>query len=151
VPIDVADVHLRCKVTMRLGTRFGVTVRDLGHAKYRTEGVSKETKGIGIVGDVRYGQWACGGVEHSWASRIEPNEVLMQSPTLGRTYQLDVIVRDIYFEAYIDGVWAFTRVIDKASPTGGIGFFVEDGSATFEAIQAWALEPMRHPFAREQA
>jgi beta-fructofuranosidase len=146
VPVDLDDVHLRCTVTAESGTRFGVTLRDPGHAKYRKEGVSKEIKGVALQGDLRYGQWHFGTPEHSWASRIDPNEVIMDAPAIGKTYQLDLIVRDIYFEAYIDGVWKFTRVIKDKARRGRIGFFVEDGAARFENIRAWALEPMTHGF-----
>jgi hypothetical protein len=146
IPVDLEDVHLRCNVTVESGTRFGVSLRDLGHAISRKKGESKESKGVALQGDVRYGQWHFGSPEHSWCSRIDPVETLYECPQVGKTYRIDVIVRDIYFEAYVDGVWKFTRIINDRTRRGGIGFYVEDGVARFENIQAWTLEPMSHPF-----
>jgi hypothetical protein len=146
IPVELEDVHLRCEVTLESGTRFGVSLRDLGHAATRKEGESKESKGVALQGDVRYGQWHFGSPEYCWCGRIDPVETLYESPQVGKTYRIDVIVRDIYFEAYVDGVWKFTRIIHDRTRRGGVGFFVEDGVARFENIHAWTLEPMSHPF-----
>lgn len=146
IPVDLQDVHLRCDVTIDSPARFGIALRDPGLPKYRREGVSHAIKGVAIQGDLRYKQWQIGAPEYFWTPRIDPDETLMQAPTPGRTYRMDLIVRDIYFEVYIDGLWTFTRLIHDRARTGGIGLFVEGGSARFENIHAWALEPMMHPY-----
>ena len=58
---------------------------------------------------------------------------------------IDVVARDAYCEVYVDGFWKFTRGIHEGAPGGNVGFFVENGSARFEGIEAWRLEPMAHP------
>ncbi|NLX21023.1 MAG: hypothetical protein GXY55_05030 [Phycisphaerae bacterium] len=145
VPARLQDVHLRCSVTVESGSRFAITLRDGGHANKRKEDDPK-TPGVAIQGDLQYGQWHFGTVEHSWASRIDLNEVIFEAPERGKTYRLDLFVRDIYFEAYVDGIWKFTRNIHDKAPRGGIGFYIEDGTAAFENIQVWTLEPINHPY-----
>jgi hypothetical protein len=146
VPGELQDIHLRCSVTVKSGLRFAITLRDMGHANKRKEGDPKDKKGVAIQGDLQYGQWHFGTVEHSWASRIDLNEVVYEAPQAGKTYQLDLFVRDIYFEAYVDGVWKFTWNIHDKARRGGVGFYIEDGAATFENIRVWNLEPINHPF-----
>jgi len=146
VPVDLEDVHLRCRVTVESGTRFGITLRDLGQPSKRKEGVSKEIHGVAIQGDLRQGQWQFGAPAHAWASRIDMTEMIMEAPQIGKTYRMDLIVRDVYFEVYIDEIWKFTRIVNDRARSGGIGFYVDGGTARFEKIQAWNLEPMSHPY-----
>jgi hypothetical protein len=149
IPVNLEDIHLRCNVTVESGSRFGITLRDLGHAKIRKDDATRETKGVALQGDLRYGQWHLGTPEHCWCSRIDPNEVIFEAPQKGKTYEIDLFVRDVFCEAYIDGIWKFTRIIHDRTRQGGIGFFVEDGSARFENIKVWTLEPMIQTFPEE--
>lgn len=137
VPVQVEDVHLRCEVTLEFGTRFGVCLRDPGQGS--------STHGIALQGDAYYGEWQLGIPMHCWCSRIDPVESVREAPHMGQTYRLDIIARDIYCEVYVDGIWKFTRAIPEHARRGRIGFFVESGSARFENIRAWPLEPMSHP------
>jgi len=149
LPVSLEDAHLRCKVTVESATRFGITMRELGHAKNRKEGDPKEAQGVALQGDLKYGEWQFGTPQHCWTSRIDPNETILEAPEAGRTYTIDLLVRDIYFEAYVDGIWRFTRIINDRTRRGGIGFFVENGTVRFEDIRVWNLEPINNPFPDE--
>lgn len=137
VPMELEDVHLRCHVTLESGSRFGVCLRDPGQGT--------EVYGVALQGDVYYGEWQFGIPVHCWCSRIDPEDSIAEAPLLGRTYRIDMIVRDIYCEVYVDGIWKFTRCIPERARRGNVSFFVESGSARFERIQAWDLESMTHP------
>jgi hypothetical protein len=91
-------------------------------------------------------EWHFGAPIHHWFSRIDPIETIHESPQAGHAYQLDLLVRDIYFEAYVDGIWRFSRVVPHHARQGTIGFFVDAGTALFENIHAWKLEAMPHAF-----
>jgi beta-fructofuranosidase len=138
IPGEFENIHLRCRVTAESAKRFGISVRDLGQGTDRP--------GVALQGDLEFGEWHFGSPNHGWCSWIAPIEKIVEPVSTGRTYQIDIIVRDIYFEAYVDGVWKFTRVIDAHARHGGIGFYVESGKACFSDIQLWELEPMVHPF-----
>jgi len=131
---EYEDVHLRCKVTPESVTRFGITLRDGG------QGTQKA--GVAIEGDIEFGEWHFGTPQHGWCSYIHSAEKIVEPVANGTPYQLDILVRDIYLEAYIDGVWKFTRVIDGNARRGGIGFYVEGGTACFTDVEMWELEPM---------
>lgn len=137
VPGDLQDIHVRCQATTESGTRFGVSLRDAGRREPGSQGVA-------LQGDVRYGEWQFATPRHSWCSYVKPIETIREAPEIGRTYRIDLIVRDIYFEAYVDGIWKFSRVINDHARRGRIGLYVEGGTARFEQIQAWELEPMVH-------
>jgi hypothetical protein len=136
-----ADLHLRCRVTTDRAARVGVTLRDSSEERARHRGVA-------VQADLAHGEWQFGAPVHRWFSRIDPLETVRETPRAGQTWQLDLLVRDIYFEAYINGRWRFTRVIPDHAREGTIGFFVETGTARFEDIAAWELTPMDHRFSR---
>jgi len=133
-----ADLHLRCNIVNESACRVGITLRD-------PVPPFSPPWGIAIQADFEGGAWQFGQSRHAHCCYIMPSESVVSPLEYGKSYQLDLIVRDIYFEAYVDGVWKFSRTIDKDAKEGGIGFFVEDGSAVFENIRAWKLEPMSHP------
>jgi len=134
-----SDVHLRCRVKTDSAARWGVTLHD------NSEPLGKN-KAVALQADFLHGQWQFGEPVHHWISRIDPVEVIHEAPCLGQTYQLDLLIRDIYFEVYVDGIWRFTRVIADRAKQGSIGFFVDIGSVLFDEIQCWELEPMLHPY-----
>ena len=133
-----ADLHLRCNIVNESASRVGITLRD-------PVSPFSPPWGVAIQADFEDGAWQFGQSRHVHCCYIVPSESIVSPLEHGKSYQLDLIVRDIYFEAYVDGIWKFGRIIDKDAKEGGIGFFVEDGSAVFENIQAWKLEPMSHP------
>jgi len=134
-----ADIHLRCKVTTESASRWGITVRD-------TDRRLEEITGAAVVGDLKHGQWIFGKPVHSWTSFVRPIEHICQAPRKNRSYQVDLFVRDIYFEVYIDGLWLLTRVIADYRREGKLGFMVDTGQVKFENIHIWELEPFEHPF-----
>jgi len=134
-----ADMHLRCQVTAESAVRWGITVRD-------TERRREEITGAAVVGDLKHGQWIFGRPVHDWASYVRPVERVHQAPRRNQGYRVDLFVRDIYLEVYIDGLWLFTRVIADYRREGKLGFMVDTGSVSFENIQIWELEPFEHPF-----
>lgn len=138
IPGSYEDFHLRCRVTLDSGTNVGISVRDPGR------GISPV--GVALQADVKHGEWQFGGPCHAWCSYIQPVEIITEAPQIGKTYQIDIFLRDIFFEAYVDGEWKFTRCIQYNARRGGIGFYVENGSARFEDIQIWSLEPMTNPY-----
>lgn len=144
LPGEYENVHIRCDVTAHSCARFGVILRDPGKMN---DVWGKDLTGFGVAlqGDLKHNEWHFGKAAHCWASSIPAIETIHENLELGRTYRLDIIVRDIYFEAYVDGVWKFTRIINEHSSTGKIGFYVEDGAVSFDGICAWALEPMSNP------
>jgi hypothetical protein len=93
-----------------------------------------------------HGEWQFGQVRKSWVDHVCPVEIFRQPPERGRAYQLDLLVRDVYFEAYVDGVWRFTRIIADQPRAGAIGLLAEGGATEFEQLQAWELPAMSHPF-----
>jgi hypothetical protein len=133
------DYHLRCHVTAVSATKWGITLRD-------SAGEGAE-QGIAFQADLEHGEWQFGTPVHRWCSRIDPVEVIRTPPQRGQRYQVDLLLRDIYFEAYVDGIWLFTRVIPHCAREGRLGFFVHEGEARFEAIEAWQLEPMTNTYA----
>ena len=135
--IELTDFHLRCTVTDISCERFGITVRDTG-GNCSTGAES----GAALLADVRGGKWQFGYPWHANCSYIMPTESIAVEIAADSPHIIDVIVRDIFFEAYVDGIWRFSRVIADRSRSGGIGFFVENGSAVFEEICIHKLEPM---------
>lgn len=143
IPGELEDIHLRCRVTLQSGTRFGVCVREPSSLPLTGK---KTPPGAALQGDLVFGEWQFGAPQHVWCGRIQPIETMRESPERNRSYVVDIIVRDIYFEAYVDDVWKFTRIIHEHNRCGCIGFFVENGSVVVQDIKAWKLEPMPHPF-----
>jgi hypothetical protein len=101
---------------------------------------------VALQADVRYGQWQFGHPLHAWTSKIVPVEIIHRTPKVKRTYQIDLLVRDIYFKVYVDGEWMFSRVMPEPAKGGDISLLVEDGSARFENLQTRTLELIAHPF-----
>ena len=60
-------------------------------------------------------------------SCVNPIEHVLQSP--GRSCRVDILVRDIYCEIYIDGVWMFTYSAPNDLRVGRMGFLVDGGAA----------------------
>jgi beta-fructofuranosidase len=143
--LEHQDIHLRCKVTAD-ATRFAVVLRDPGQFTDRENNIRTTHAGLALQGDIKHGEWNFGKPCHSWCSHISPIETIYEAPLPNRTYQLDLIARDIYFEVYIDGIWKFTRIVSDKSPKGRVGFYVEAGSVRFDEIHAWQLEPMSQPY-----
>ncbi|MFH1903764.1 MAG: hypothetical protein ABIK20_06940 [Candidatus Omnitrophota bacterium] len=143
IPGELEDIHLHCCLTLQSGTRFGICVREPSAPPPTGK---KTLPGAALQGDLVFGEWQFGTPHHSWCGRINPVEVIRESPERNRGYIIDIIVRDIYFEAYVDGVWKFTRIIHEHNRCGCIGFFVENGSVVIQDIKVWKLESMPHPF-----
>jgi hypothetical protein len=133
-----SDFHLRCQITTDSAARWGVTLCD------NSEPLGKN-KEMALQADFLHGEWHFGEPVHNWISRIDPVEIIHEAPCLGRAYQIDLLIRDVYFEAYVDSIWRFTRGITDRAKQGRIGFFVDSGSVLFNDIQCWELEPMLHP------
>lgn len=134
-----SDIHLRCRVVNESARRFGITMRDLA-------GGQTLSRGVAIQADVSKNMWQFGMPYRRDCCDILPIETISQPIEEQISCQLDIIVRDVYFEAYVNGVWQFSRIIHEHSRKGSIGFFLDNGSARFEQIEAWALEPIIHPF-----
>jgi len=133
------DIHLRCQVTAESASRWGITVRD-------TDQRRAEITGAAVVGDLKHGQWIFGRPMHNWASFVRPVERIHRAPRKGQGYQIDVFVRDIYLEVYVDGLWLLTRVIADYRREGALGFMAEAGHVKFERIRIWELESFAHPY-----
>ena len=134
-----ADIHLRCSVTAESASRWGITVRD-------TDQGMQDITGAALVGDLKHGQWIFGKPVHNWTSFVRPIERIHEAPQKNQAYRVDLFVRDIYLEVYIDGIWLFTRIIADYRREGKVGFMIDTGQVKFESIHVWELEPFEHPF-----
>jgi sucrose-6-phosphate hydrolase SacC (GH32 family) len=132
--IKPRDFHLRCTLTSEDALRVGLSFRD--------QGQHSQKRGLAFQADFKNGLWQFGEMFYNWCPRIEPVETIYDRPMRAKKYQLDILLRDIYFEAYVDGVWKFTRIVAENEWQGGIGFFVDGGTSVFENIELWELEPM---------
>ena len=131
------DLHLRCNVSVDSAARWAITVRD-------SPEYYQKIKGLALQADFKHGHWLLGEVTHFMTSCVNPIEHVLQSP--GRSCRVDILVRDIYCEIYIDGVWMFTYSAPNHRRGGRIGFLVDGGAAAFENIEIWSLESMEYPY-----
>ncbi len=131
------DLHIRCNVSVEAAARWAITFRD-GPEYYQ------KIKGLALQADFKHGHWLLGETAHYMTSCVNPIERIYQTP--GQSCRVDILVRDIYCEIYIDGFWKFTFSAPNHRRDGQIGFLIDSGTVTFESIEIWQLEAMEYPY-----
>jgi len=136
----LTDMHLRLKVRFEGCSRFAVSVRDCG--------IGAKDTAPAIQADVANGLWQFGRMSYNWFGMMLPVENVRIETELRCVYQIDIIVRDVYFEAYLNGEWIFTRNIESFSRQGQVGITVEGGKVIVQELEVFRLKPMLYGFYR---
>ncbi len=153
---EQADFQLNCKVKMEEGRRCGLALRcaekhgilmSLDYELQTIEvGTGRYHPALGWGADIS--RFALHDDERDQNYIADDCKFALEK---GRAYHLRILMRDRYFEAYLDDRWIFTLVFNEASPLGGIEFFLEHGKADLSDLYIEKMEPLVNSFCNEES
>ena len=137
-----ADFHIECNIAPQTAVVAGLLLRYDPATR----------KGVLVVLDFRRGAVEVCGTKLGWRwiGRSVWDRVTL-SLNLERPNRLRVLCRAEFIEVYVDDVWMFTtalqdrpsaEALDEIPKAGRVGYFVEDGAATFSDVRLACFEPL---------
>jgi beta-fructofuranosidase len=137
-----SDFHLSCKITARASGAAGVVFRYNPETRQGVVVVLDFGRGLAEINNTRTG-WR-------WIGRTLWDRSTC-SLSAGQPAHLRILCRAEFAEVYVDDRWLFSTALQE-TPTvealaeipreGALGFFVEDGEATFSEARLAALAPL---------
>ena len=132
----LSDFHLRFQVRWADCQRFSVSLR--------CPGPEGDKACSAWQADIENGVWQLGSMIYNWFGFFGPDERVKSDIQMNTPYRIDIIVRDVFVEIYVDERWMFTRNIEMYPRAGVIAFNVERGTAEVTGLEIHELEPMLH-------
>lgn len=147
----IKNIHLQCSFKMLTGAAGGFVVRTKGD--FDPEEFISPTEGVAIIFDYErqmvrieklkfislQGWGPSTGEFMAGKSKLESDSCKYEFRH-GLKYRVRCIVRDEFFEVYLDDNWIFSISMTDAPTTGGVDCFVERGTGEFSDIRLASIE-----------
>jgi len=137
---DLSDIHFQCTVSSLTACCIGIVLRE-----------TDEMAGVIILLDFENQRLQIGKSEvpsvYNYAHGLfgltcHVHDSYKHCLCMNQNYKLRCLVRNEFFEVYLDNTWAFTVCLPDAPKRGNVGLYVERGKAEFTNLRVAQLEPL---------